>query len=108
MRTRFAVTAALACGLLVGTATAGQASPDTQVLDLRCSNGQQYSITVLTTTAEQAAVRVVAGTSVIVPTSFQWHVVVTDAEGTVLDESTTGPYSVHGRSVERLSTVTCT
>ena len=62
----------------------------------------------LTPTPDQAAVHVVGGTSVVIPTRFQWHIVVTDADGTVLDEASPAPELVHGRSVERLDTVECT
>ena len=54
------------------------------------------------------AVRMVDDTSVLVPTAFQWHTVMTDDEGTVLDESMTPMYAVHGRSVTRLDTIDCT
>lgn len=43
----------------------------------------------------------------LVPTAFQWHVVVTDAEGRMLDETTSPREAVHGRSVDRLYTVEC-
>lgn len=44
-------------------------------------------------------------TSVLIPSAFQWHLVVTDAEGNVLDETTSPLEMVHGRSVDRLETL---
>ncbi len=104
--------AALAATLAAFTAAApAVAAPDngnTFTLDLGCSDGHDYSITLLTTTPEQPAVHIVGTTSVLVPTAFQWHVLVTDADGNVLDETTSAPESVHGGSVDRLDTIECT
>ena len=103
-------TAALAVAFLGGpVATAAPANANTFELDLDCADGSHPTITVLTPTPDQAAVHVVGSTSVVVPTRFQWHIVVTaDADGAVLDESSPPPEPVHGRSGERLDTVECT
>ena len=77
-------------------------------LDLSCADGQDYSITLLERTTEDPAVHVVGTTSVLVPTAFQWHVLMSDAEGNVLDESTSPVEPVHGRSGQQLDTLTCT
>lgn len=44
----------------------------------------------------------------LVPTVFQWHIVVTDAHGNILDESTPPPELVHGRSGGQLKPIECT
>jgi hypothetical protein len=89
-------------------AFAGPANAPSFTLELACADGQHYTVTVLEPTPDTAAVHVVDGTSVIVPTSFRWHVLVTDAAGDVLDESGPTPEPVHGTSGERLDTVECT
>lgn len=110
MRCLFVLGWALA--VLLGMPTAASADPDnsnTFPLDLSCSNGQDYTITVLATAPEQAAVHVVDGPSVLVPTTFAFHTLVTaDDTGAVLDETSTPPMAVHGRSGEQLDTFTCT
>jgi len=109
LRTR--VMAATAIGLAMAAATgtaAAPANPNAMVLDLSCSNGQRYSVSVIRPAGERAAVRVLESTSVLVPTAFQWHTVMTDDEGAVLDESTTPMYPVHGQSDPWLDTMTCT
>lgn len=104
------LTVASVLALFVAPAPA-LAAPDngnTFSLDLACSDGHDYDITLLETSSDPAAVHIVGTSSVLVPTAFQWHVVVTDAEGSVLDETTSPPEAVHGRSVDRLHTVECT
>ena len=104
-------TATAALGLTVAGGSAVTAAPDnanTFTLDISCADGSAFVITVLAPTPERAATHVVGSTSVIVPTRFQWHVVVTDGSGQVIDESTSPPEPVHGRSGEHLDTVECT
>lgn len=93
---------------LAAPALAGPHNPNTITVNLACSNGHDFAITMLQTSPDRAAVHIVGTTSVLVPTAFQWHVVRTDSAGTVLDEHTTPRQSVHGRSVERLDTIVCT
>lgn len=109
---RIIVTIAATLAISAGTAAPVLAAPDndnTFTLDLTCSDGNAYTVTLLQTTPEQPAAHIVGTTSVLVPAAFAWHVVVTDdSEGTVLDETTSPPEAVHGRSVDRLDTVECT
>jgi hypothetical protein len=111
-RTILTITATLAATLAASAgaapALAAPHNANTFTLDLTCSDGHDYSITLLETTPEQPAVHIVGTTSVLVPTAFQWHVVVTDAEGNVLDETTSPQEMVHGRSVDQLNTTECT
>lgn len=100
--------ATLAASAGAAPALAAPHNANTFTLDLACSDGHDYSITLLETTPEQPAVHIVGTTSVLVPTAFQWHVVVTDAEGNVLDETTSPPETVHGKSVDQLDTTECT
>lgn len=93
---------------LAMTAQAAPQGANTFTLDVTCSDGNDYEVTLVDTAPDRAAVHVVGATTVLVPTAFQWHVVVTDDEGVVLDESTSSLEPVHGRSVERLDTVECT
>lgn len=104
---------AVAAGLMAaaGVSAPALAAPhntNTFPLELACSAGQRYTVTVLEPTPETAAVHMVGSTSVLIPTLFQWHVLVTDATGTVLEESSPPPQLVHGRSAERLDTMECT
>jgi hypothetical protein len=104
-------TAAAAVGLALLAAPAAQADPqnaNTFEIQLSCANGQHPTVTLLETTPDQAAVHVVGSTAVLVPTTFQWHVQVTDSDGNILDDTTSPPEQVHGRSGERLHTVECT
>lgn len=91
-----------------GPAQAAPANGNTFTLDLACSGGNAYSVTLLETTPEQAAVHVVGTTSVLVPTAFAWRVVVTNAQGAVLSETTSPPVAAHGASAGGLDTVECT
>lgn len=96
-------------GLAVSPAAADPNNANSFPLDLTCSNGQEYAVTVMATTGDQPAVHVVDSTSVLVPTNFRFHLRITaDADGTVLDESDTPPETVHGRSGDRLDTFECT
>ncbi len=101
-------TAMLATAAGTSPAFAAPHNANTFTLELACSDGNDYSVTLLQTTPEQPAVHIVGTSSVLVPTSFQWHVVVIDAEGNVLDETTSPPENVHGRSVDQLPTIECT
>lgn len=100
-----------ALAVLLGTPTAASADPDnanTFPLHLSCSNGHDYTITVLANAPETAAVHVVDSPSVLVPTTFAFHTLVTaDNSGAVLDESSTSAMAVHGRSGEHLGTFSC-
>jgi hypothetical protein len=107
-RTFLTLAATLAASLGAPGALAAPNNANTITLDLACSDGLYYSITLLETTPDQPAAHIVGSTSVLVPTAFQWHLIVTDAEGNVLDETTAPPEMVHGRSVDRLETLECT
>jgi hypothetical protein len=104
-----AAATALGLGLLAAPAAlADPANANTFALELSCSNGEHPTVTVLETAPEQPAVHVVNSTSVLIPTTFQWHVLVTDSAGTILEETTSPPEQVHGRSGEQLDTIQCT
>jgi hypothetical protein len=107
--TRAAIVVALAAGAagFAAPATAGPDNTNTFPLDLSCSNGEQYTITVLENASQQAAVHVIGSTSVLVPTTFRFRTTVTDAGGTVLDDSTTPLESVHGASSAHHDTMEC-
>jgi hypothetical protein len=110
MRQLLALAAAAAVTIAgAATASADPFNGNTFALGLSCSDGHVYTVTVLQTAADKAAVHVVDGTSVLVPTSFAFHTVVTaDETGTVLEKTSTPPSAVHGRSGEHLDTFTCT
>ncbi len=99
---------ALSTLLSITPALGAPDNANTLVLDLGCTDGQHYSITVLEPTPDQAAAHVVNGTSVLIPTVFQWHIVITDTDGNVLDESNPPPELVHGHSAAQLDTIECT
>lgn len=107
---RLGVTLAAMLAASVGApgALAAPNNANTIMLDVACSDGHDYSITLLEITPDQAAAHIVGSTSVLIPSAFQWHLVVTDAEGNVLDETTSPLEMVHGRSVDRLDTLECT
>ncbi|HKX67079.1 MAG TPA: hypothetical protein VJN29_07620 [Intrasporangium sp.] len=112
MSTRSNLVSATAAAVLLGgvmapSAMAGPSNANTFVVDLHCSDQSHYAATVVGTASESAAVHVVGGNSVLTPTVFQWHVLVTDASGRVLDETLSAPEPVHGASGTRLKTVSC-
>jgi hypothetical protein len=110
MRIPLAIGSALAIALATATtAAADPSNGNTFMLELACSNGQHYAITLLQTAPEKAAVHVVDGPSVLVPTTFSWHTLTTvDETGAVLGETSTPPEAIHGRSAEQLETLSCT
>jgi hypothetical protein len=98
-------------GVSAATGPAASAAPNnanTLVLDLECSNDRHYVITVVEPAPDRAAVLVMDSRAVLTPTVFQWHIVVTDDNGNILDETTPPPQLVHGRSAEHHATMTCT
>ncbi len=107
-RTVLAITAVLAALAGAGPAVAAPDNDNTFTLSLGCSDGHDYSITLLATTPDRPAVHIVGTTTVLVPTAFQWRTLVTGAGGNVLDEVTSPPAAVHGNSVNRLDTIECT
>jgi hypothetical protein len=106
-RAVLAIAALAALSVVAEPAYAAPHNANTFTLDLTCSDGRNYDITLMQTSSDRAAVHVVDTTSVLVPTAFRWHVVVTDDQGRVLDESLSALEPVHGASVERLDTVQC-
>lgn len=105
-----AVLTTVAFAALFVVAAPASAAPDnanTFALELNCPDGQDYDITLMQTSSDRAAVHIVGTTSVLVPTAFRWHVVVTDAQGHVLDEMLSSREPVHGASVDRLDTKEC-
>ena len=105
---------ALAPLALLGVATAAvpaSAAPfngNTFLLDLSCSDGSHYAVTLVDHTDDAAPAHLVDSPGVLIPTAFTYHITVLDAEGAVVDDFTTPPASVHGRSGANLDTMTCT
>ena len=99
---------AFAALCIVGApAYAAPGNANTFTLDLNCSDGHEYDITLVQTSSDRAAVHIGGTTSVLVPTAFRWHVLVTDDQGHVIDESLSSREPVHGASVDRLDTREC-
>ena len=91
-----------------GPAVAAPDNGNTFVLDLHCSDGADYTVTLIERSADPAPAHLLASTSVLIPTAFDFHITVIDADGNVIDEIT-GPHEiVRGRSGEQHDTMSCT
>jgi len=100
--------AVLALASAAGPAVAAPYNANTFVLDLSCSNGADYSVTLVDNSADAAPAHLVDSTSVLIPTAFQFHIVVIDADGNVVDEISPPQRSVHGSSGAQHDTMSCT
>ena len=80
----------------------------TAPVDLACSNGQTYPISVVEPSADQWAGHLVAQPGVLIPTAFQFDVTVLAADGTVIDRFSTPVDLVRGRSEAHHDVMTCT
>jgi len=100
--------AVLALASAAGPAVAAPYNANTFVLDLSCSNGAHYSVTLVDNSADAAPAHLVDSTSVLIPTAFQFHIVVIDADGNVVDEISPPQRSVHGSSGAQHDTMSCT
>ena len=111
---RIMVAAAAALAAAIGGSTAAApaaAAPsngNTFVLDLSCSDGQHYPITLVDKAAQPSAAHLLDRNSVLIPTAFQFHIVVLDSVGRVVEEVTPPPQIVRGRSGEHHETMSCT
>jgi len=99
---------ALGVALSGGPAAAAPANANTFLVDLSCSNGQQYTISLLDPAADPAVGHVVDGTAVLIPTAFQFDITVLDAAGNVLDQISSPVDAVRGGSGQRHDVMTCT
>ena len=79
--------AVLGSAALAAPATAAP-SNNTFELGLDCSDGQQYTVTLVEHSDDAAAAHLVASRSVLIPTAFQFHITVFDPAGNVVDEIT--------------------
>jgi hypothetical protein len=100
--------ALLGLAVAAGPAAAAPYNDNTFVLDLSCSNGADYTVTLVDNSADQAPAHLVDSTSVLIPTAFQFHIIVIDADGNVIDEVTPPREVVRGSSGAQLGTMTCT
>jgi hypothetical protein len=111
LRTISLIPAQVPVALFGLAAAAGPAAPyndNTFVLDLSCSNGAEYTVTLVDNSSDAAPAHLVDNTSVLIPTAFQFHITVFDADGNVVDEVTPPPEIVHGNSGEQHDTMSCT
>ena len=99
---------ALGVALGAGPAAAEPTNANTFLVDLSCSNGQQYTISVLDPAADPAVGHVVDGTGVLLPTSFQYDITVVDGAGNIVDQFSSPVDAVRGRSDQRHDIMTCT
>ena len=67
---------ALGVALSAGPAAAAPANANSFLIDLGCSNGQSYTISVVEPSADQSAGHLVAQPGVVIPTAFQFDVTV--------------------------------
>src|SRR5262245_2662975 len=100
--------AALAAPAVAAPAVAEPTNANTFVLDLSCSDGRHYPITVVENAAQHAAAHLLDTNSVLIPTAFQFHFTVIDADGNVVDEVTPPLDVVQGRSGAQHDTMSCT
>lgn len=89
-------------------AAAGPLNGNTFTIDLSCSDGRQYPISVLDPAADQAPGHLIGGTSVLIPVAFAFDVTVLDSAGTVVEHFSSPLEPVRGRSGDRHDAMTCT
>jgi hypothetical protein len=99
--------ALLGLAAAAGPAAAAPYNGNTFVLDLHCSNGADYAVTIVDNSADPAPAHLVDSTSVLIPTAFQFHIIVIDADGNVVDEVTPLREIVRGMSGEQHDTMSC-
>jgi hypothetical protein len=111
MSTRAALAAA---GLIVaatwGTAGAASADPQQNIgqVTITCDNGSTYQA-VLFSNGEWSPALDTASNAVLVPLTIgPSHIVVTDAEGNVVEDSTDPSVSVKGDAVNHVTATSCT
>ena len=99
---------ALGVALSVGPAAAAPANANSTLIDLACSNGQSYPISVVEPSADQSAGHLVAQPGVVIPTAFQFDVTLLDEAGAVVDQFSSPVDLVRGRSEAQHDVMTCT
>ena len=91
---------ALGVALSAGPAAAAPGNANSFLIDLGCSNGQHYTISVVEPSADQSAGHLVAQPGVLIPTAFQFDVTVLDEAGAVVDQFSysrrPGPWTLRG------------
>ena len=110
MSTRAAVVAAgLLVAAMLGSAGAASADPKGQPVTITCDNGSTYEA-VLFSNGEWSPALDTASTSVLIPLTIgPSHVVVTDAEGNVIQDVVDPSVSVKGKAVNHHAAATsCT
>lgn len=90
-----------------GPAVAAPSNGNTFALDLSCSDGADYPVTLVDTSADAAPAHLVDNTSVLIPTAFQFHITVIDADGNIVDEISPPLEVVHGSSGAHHDTMSC-
>ena len=102
MRTRAALAAAgLLVAAMLGSAGAASADPKGQPVTITCDNGSTYEA-VLFSNGEWSPALDTASTSVLIPLTIgPSHVVVTDAEGNVIQDVVDPSVSVKGNAVNQ-------
>lgn len=107
MKTLIATAAALGLAAAVAVAAPAAADPKGQLIPLSCDNGSDYVIAV-NGNGDFTPGHDVDSTSVLVPTAFgEFHAVVTDESGAVIDEFSE-PGIAKGRSTkDRRTSTTC-
>ena len=99
---------ALGVALSAGPAAAVPGNANSFLIDLGCSNGQHYTISVVEPSADQSAGHLVAQPGVLIPTAFQFDVTVLDEDGAVVDQFSSPVDLVRGRSEAQHDVMTCT
>jgi len=100
--------AGLAAATSLALAAPASADPKGHLIEVVCDNGATYW-TVKAGHGQFAPVLDVDGTTVLVPTSFgEFHGVITDSAGTVLEEFTEPPATKGSATRPRGTSVSCT
>lgn len=109
MNRRVRIASALAGGLVLIAAPApASADPNGESLSVACDNGVTYEV-VVNGNGDFTPAHDLASTSMLVPTWFgPFHGVVTDSEGTVVDEFTDPAQSKGASTRDRRTSTTCT
>lgn len=83
-------------------------SPTSFVVQLACDNGADYEV-IVSGNGAFAVAHDLASNSILVPTGFgEFHGVLTDAEGNVVDEFTDPPVAKGNATRDRATSATCT
>ena len=113
-RTIARIGAALAITMASVSSVAGIASADpvgspvSFVVSLACDNGVNYEV-IVSGNGPFAVAHDLASNSILVPTGFgEFHGVLTDAEGNVVDEFTDPPVTKGNATRDRATSATCT